>query len=108
MNREFYIALHDVPYPVVRAQALTARSRMLRAWGTLPEHSPEADRWIAKSGPEHYEEHLPRLQDWVAQLSGGRVPSRRQADLHRRYSRPRFRAPGAIRGGEGGCSPKTG
>ena len=53
-----------------QAQAFTARSRMLRAWRTLPEHSAEADRWIAKSGPEHYEEHLPRLQEWVRELGG--------------------------------------
>jgi hypothetical protein len=70
MNEEFYDALHDVPFPVVRAQAFTARERMLRAWRSLPEPSPEADRWIAKAGPEHYEEHLPRLRDWVAEISG--------------------------------------
>ena len=44
------------------------RNRMLRAWGSLPEHSPEADRWIDKAGPEHYAEHLPRLREWVRQL----------------------------------------
>ena len=44
MNKEFFDALHDVPYPDVRAQAITARERMRRAWGSLPEHSPEADR----------------------------------------------------------------
>ena len=49
-------------------QAITARNRMLRAWGSLPEHSPEADRWIDKAGPEHYAEHLPRLREWVRQL----------------------------------------
>ena len=41
---------------------------MLRAWARLPEESEEADRWISKSGPEHYEEHLPRLHEWVAEL----------------------------------------
>jgi Mycothiol maleylpyruvate isomerase N-terminal domain len=69
MNQEFYTALHDVPFQDVRAQAFAARTRMLRAWRSLPEHSPEADRWISKSGPEHYEEHLPRLQEWVRELS---------------------------------------
>lgn len=69
MNARFFAALHDVPFPVVKAQAIAARNRMLRAWGTLPEHSDEADRWIGKSGPEHYEEHLPRLREWVREIS---------------------------------------
>ena len=70
MNKTFYAALHDVPFPVVKAQTITARNRMLRAWATLPEQSDEADRWIGKSGPEHYEEHLPRLREWVGELEG--------------------------------------
>ena len=52
----------------MRAQAITARERMRRAWGSLSEHSPEADRWIDKAGPAHYAEHLPRLREWVQQL----------------------------------------
>ena len=69
MNRRFYEALHDLPFPVVKAQAIAARNQMLRAWGTLPDESDEADRWIRKSGPEHYEEHLPRLREWVGELA---------------------------------------
>jgi hypothetical protein len=42
---------------------------MLRAWRSLPESSSEADRWIGKSGPEHYAEHIPRLQEWVQEVS---------------------------------------
>jgi hypothetical protein len=68
MNRRFYDAFHDVPFPVIKAQAFTARSQMLRAWGRLPEESDEADRWISKSGPEHYEQHLPRLREWIGEL----------------------------------------
>lgn len=68
MNAGFYDALHDVAFPDVRAQALAARNRMLRAWRSLPESSPEADRWIRKAGPEHYAEHLPRLEEWVREL----------------------------------------
>ena len=41
---------------------------MLRAWGTLPEHSTAAVRWISKAGPEHYAEHLDRLREWTAEL----------------------------------------
>ena len=70
MNRTFYDAWRDVPFPVVRAQGVAARNRMLRAWRSLPEASPEADRWIAKAGPDHYAEHLPRLREWVHELAG--------------------------------------
>jgi hypothetical protein len=68
MNATFYETLHDVAFPDVRAQAVVARNRMLRAWRSLPNDSPEADRWISKSGPEHYAQHLPRLRDWVKEL----------------------------------------
>jgi hypothetical protein len=70
MNKEFYEAMRDVPFPVVRAQAVAARTRMLRAWLSLEEGSPEADRWISKSGPEHDAEHIPRLREWVRELGG--------------------------------------
>lgn len=69
MNQAFYDAMHDVPFAVVRAQGIAARNRMLRAWRSLPEESPEADRWIRKAGPDHYEEHLPRLREWVSELA---------------------------------------
>jgi DinB superfamily len=68
MNKTFYDSMHDVAFPDVRAQTIAARNRMLRAWRSLPEHSPDADRWIAKAGPEHYQEHLPRLEEWIAEL----------------------------------------
>ena len=66
----FYESMRDVAFSDVRAQATAARNQMLRAWRSLPEPSPEADRWISKSGPEHYAEHLPRLREWVAELRG--------------------------------------
>ena len=72
MNQTFFETLHDVPYHDVRVQALTARERMVRAWRSLPEPSAEADRWIAKAGPDHYAEHLPRLRDWVGELAAQR------------------------------------
>ena len=69
MNALFYASMRDVAFHDVRAQAFTARNRMLRAWRSLPEGSPEADRWIRKSGPEHYAEHVPRLREWVGEIS---------------------------------------
>jgi hypothetical protein len=70
MNQEFFDLMHDVAYRDVRSQAVAARTRMLHAWRSLPERSAEADRWISKSGPDHYAEHLPRLQEWVGELDG--------------------------------------
>ena len=69
MNGTFYRAMHDISFADVRAQGIAARNRMLRAWRSLPEASPEADRWIAKSGPDHYAEHLPRLREWVREVA---------------------------------------
>jgi hypothetical protein len=68
MNQQFYDTNKDLPLPVVRAEAWSARTRMLTEWNDLPEVTPEAEEWFRESGPEHYEEHLPRLQDWVKEL----------------------------------------
>ena len=68
MNATFLQAMRDAPLADVQAQATAARERMLRAWGALPEPSPDADRWIDKTGPAHYAEHLPRLREWIEQL----------------------------------------
>jgi hypothetical protein len=69
MNERFYEAMKDVPFATVRAQASAARSRMLHAWSPFKEDSPDAERWIRKSGPEHYAQHLPRLREWVVELT---------------------------------------
>jgi hypothetical protein len=60
--------MRDVSFTDIRSQGIAARNRMLRAWRSLPESSAEADRWISKAGPEHYEEHLPRLREWVKEV----------------------------------------
>ncbi len=69
MNARFYEALRDTLFEDVRAQAYASRSRMLRAWGALDAPSVDAEFWIAKAGPEHYAEHLPRLREWVREVS---------------------------------------
>jgi len=72
MNATFFDLMHDVGFRDVQSQAVAARTRMLNAWRLLPEHSPEADGWIHKAGPDHYAEHLPRLKEWVAELGAHR------------------------------------
>lgn len=74
MNQTLYDSMHDVGFRDVRAQAITARNRMMRAWISLPESSTEAERWISKAGPEHYAEHLPRLKEWIDELGRTRDP----------------------------------
>ena len=73
MNREFLEALRDIDVQTIRAQASAARTRMLQAWKALPVLTPDALFWIRKSGAEHYQEHLPRLREWVAELKSTRT-----------------------------------
>ena len=44
-------------------------AELLRAWAQLPEITPEASYWVRKAGPEHYAEHLPRLEAWLDELT---------------------------------------
>ena len=67
-NEQFFEAMHDVGFTDVRVQGSAARNQMLRAWGALDGPSADADWWIRKAGPEHYAEHLPRLEEWVAEI----------------------------------------
>lgn len=71
LNARFLDAMRDVPLADVKAQAIAARARMLHAWTEMAEPGDAALEWIRKSGPEHYEEHLPRLQAWLRELQGG-------------------------------------
>lgn len=68
MNRLSLEAMRDLPFDLVNAQAWAARTRLLQAWDELWELTPDAVFWIQKSGAEHYQEHLPRLREWVAEL----------------------------------------
>ncbi len=71
LNQVFLERMKGVPYKTIWAQAMTARARMLQSWSELDELTPDAAFWITKAGAEHYQEHLPRLREWVAQLHSG-------------------------------------
>ena len=71
-NARFLEAMRDVPLETVHLQAAAAHGELLRAWAQLPEITPAATYWVRKAGPEHYAEHLPRLEAWVDQLSNRR------------------------------------
>jgi len=68
-NALFLEAMRDIPLDTVHLQAAAAHAELMRAWAQLPEITPAATYWVRKAGPEHYAEHLPRLEEWVKQLS---------------------------------------
>ena len=68
VNERTLETMRDVDFPIVLAQASAARTRMRHALVELREPSAEATWSIRKAGPEHYDEHLPRLRDWVGGL----------------------------------------
>ena len=68
-NARYLEAMRDVPLETVHLQAAAAHSELLAAWAQLPDVTPEAAYWVRKAGPEHYAEHLPRLEQWVDELA---------------------------------------
>lgn len=68
MNQQFYEANKDLPWPLVRAECWSGRTRMLVECNKLEELTSEAESWFVESGPQHYDEHLPRLREWVGHL----------------------------------------
>jgi hypothetical protein len=69
-NAVFLEANRPQPLRVVHAEAYAARTRLLQEVGQLVGVTTVADIWLRKAGPEHYAEHLPRLREWVKELSG--------------------------------------
>lgn len=68
LNKEFVDANRDQPLTIVLGEARTARNRMLqelRTLGRIPEQVRDA---VHKAGPDHYLEHIDRLQDWVEEV----------------------------------------
>ncbi len=72
MNARFLEATRPLDLESSWAQLFAARTMMLTVFGRLPEASLSdvAFGWFEESGPRHYEEHLPRLQAWVDELTG--------------------------------------
>jgi hypothetical protein len=73
LNAQFLAAMRDVPFDIVRLQAWSARTMLRRQYFSLPSDPPAvATWWVRKSGPEHYEQHLPRLREWVDELTASK------------------------------------
>ncbi|MGH2724900.1 MAG: ClbS/DfsB family four-helix bundle protein [Actinomycetota bacterium] len=73
INQRFHDACRDLSLDDVKVEWASSRFRMLQEWDDLPEVSGRAAGWFRSSGPEHYDEHLPRLREWVAELTGART-----------------------------------
>jgi hypothetical protein len=67
-NARFLEAMRDVPLPTIHLQLSAAHGELMAAWSQLHEITPPAAFWVRKAGPEHIEEHLPRLEGWIAEL----------------------------------------
>jgi hypothetical protein len=76
-NARFLAAMRDVPLDTVHLQVTAAHGQLLSAWHELREITPAAEFWVRKAGPEHLEEHLPRLEEWLEELSTPRPPPTR-------------------------------
>lgn len=68
-NARFLEAMRDIPWMTVRLQAAAAHAELMRAWAELPQLTPAADWWVRKTGPEHIDEHVPRLEEWLEELN---------------------------------------
>lgn len=68
MNATFLSANRDEPITIVEAQAHAARQRLMREVRELEDISGDAAVWLRKAGPDHYDEHLPRLREWVKEV----------------------------------------
>lgn len=67
-NARFLEAMRDVPFATVHLQAAAAHGELLAAWAQLPAITPAAAAWVRKAGPDHFAEHLPRLEAWIEEL----------------------------------------
>jgi hypothetical protein len=68
-NERFLAAMRDIDLDTVHVQLASAHQQLLSAWHELPKATKAATFWVRKAGPEHVQEHLPRLEAWIEELS---------------------------------------
>ena len=76
-NQKFSELTKGIDFETVYVQAWASRWRMLGVWRMLTDMNDAAVFWLRKVGPEHYDEHLPRLREWVTELIDRRLEPRR-------------------------------
>jgi hypothetical protein len=69
-NARFLEAMRDIPLGTVHLQCGAARGELPAAGAPLPEMTEAAAFWLRTAGPDHREEHRPRLVSWLAELEG--------------------------------------
>jgi hypothetical protein len=69
VNRRWYEEWRVADLRMVWSELYAGRARMLEEWDRLPAVTPEAEEWFGDCAG-HYDEHLPRLREWVEELSG--------------------------------------
>ena len=72
-NERYLAAMRDIPLDTVHLQVASAHAELLRAWAQLPEITPAATDWVRKAGPQHVAEHLPRLEEWINEVTARRA-----------------------------------
>ncbi len=68
-NAVFAETWKDQDLTAVLGEFWSSRNRMLEELGRMEEPNRLAQGWFRESGPKHYEEHLPRLREWVQEVS---------------------------------------
>lgn len=68
VNREWFERSRGMELEEVRSAWYASRRRLLEAFGTLGEITPDADEWFEETGPTHYAKHTPDLESWIARL----------------------------------------
>ena len=76
-NQKFSELTEGIDFETVYVQAWASRWRMLGVWRMLTDMNDAAVLWLRKVGPQHYDEHLPRLREWVTELIDRRLEPRR-------------------------------
>jgi Mycothiol maleylpyruvate isomerase N-terminal domain len=72
LNRVWWETWRDIDLDSVWAELHSSRARMLAEWDRIPADRIDqvADLWFRESGHEHHDQHLPRLREWAAELTG--------------------------------------
>jgi hypothetical protein len=68
LNSRWFETWRDKDLPTVKTELMAARARMLEEWDRMADADEEARRWFYESTAEHYDDHMPRLREWVAEL----------------------------------------
>jgi len=66
VNAEWFELSKTLDLDTVRAEFVSARTRMLHEFGELPEVSAVAQEWFEESGAIHYHKHIEDLERWMS------------------------------------------